>query len=210
MIVRRRERVIVGRRRPSVGLDGDFTVQEVAGYLEPKDLAAPPGAPVEGEVFKLAMRALAAGVVIVTTRLDGRPWGLTISSCCSLTLEPPQIVVGLRSDSVSCRQILASGRLGVSILAADQKSLAERGAAVGVAKFMDEETTSPDGEGLHSPRVSGALFHLDCSVADHHPVSDHELVVGYVHHGTAGQPTSLVSGPLLYFDRQFWAMGDQL
>jgi flavin reductase len=200
----------VTRPRASIGLDGDFTVHQVAGYLEPTDPAPPPGAPVEGEVFKLAMRALAAGVVIVTTRLDARPWGLTISSCCSLTLDPPQIVVGLRSDSVSCQQILASGRFGVSILAADQKGLAERGAAVGVAKFMDEDMTAPDGEELRSPRASGALFHLDCSVAEHHAVSDHELVVGLVHYGTEAQPESSVSRPLLYYDRQFWAVGDAL
>jgi flavin reductase (DIM6/NTAB) family NADH-FMN oxidoreductase RutF len=202
--------MIAVQRRRSVVVDGDFTVHEVAGYLEPNDPSPPPGAPVEGEVFKLAMRVLAAGVVIVTTRVDGRPWGLTISSCCSLSLEPPQIVVGLRSDSVSCQQILASGRFGASILAADQKALAERGAAVGVAKFMDEEMTAPDGEELRSPRVSGALFHLDCSVAEHHTVSDHELVVGYVHHGTAAQSESSAARPLLYFDRQFWAMGDPL
>jgi flavin reductase len=202
--------MLITRPRASIGLDGDFTVHQVAGYLEPSDPVPPPGAPVEGEVFKLAMRALAAGVVIVTTRLDGRPWGLTISSCCSLTLEPPQIVVGLRSESVSCQQILASRRFGVSILAADQKDLAERGAAVGVAKFMDEETTAPDGEELRSPGVSGALFHLDCSVAGHYAVSDHELMVGLVHHGTAAQPESPASSPLLYFDRQFWAMGDRL
>jgi flavin reductase (DIM6/NTAB) family NADH-FMN oxidoreductase RutF len=202
--------MLIARPRGSIGLDGDFTVHQVAGYLEPSDPVPPPGEPIEGEMFKLAMRALAAGVVIVTTRLDGRPWGLTISSCCSLTLEPPQIVVGLRSDSVSCQQILASKRFGVSILATEQKGLAERGAAVGVAKFMDEEMTAPDGEGLCSPRVSGALFHLDCSVSEHHAVSDHELVVGLVHHGTAAHPESSASGPLLYFDRQFWAMGDRL
>jgi flavin reductase len=202
--------VVITRGRPSLGLDGDFTVHVVAGYLEPNDPAPHPGEPVEREVFKLAMGALAAGVVIITTRLDGRPWGLTISSCCSLTLEPPQIVVGLRSDSVSCHQILASGRFGVSILAAEQKALAERGAAVGVAKFMDEEMTSPDGEELRSPWVSGALFHLDCSVAEHHAISDHELVVGYVHHGTASLPDTSASQPLLYFDRQFWAVGDRL
>jgi flavin reductase ActVB len=202
--------MITAQRRVRVVVDGDFTVHEVAGYLEPNDPVPAPGAPVETEVFKVAMRALAAGVVIVTTRIDGRAWGLTISSCCSLSLEPPQIVVGLRSDTVSCRQILASGRFGLSILAADQKALAQRGAAVGVAKFMDEETATPDGEELRSPRVSGALFHLDCSVAQHHSVSDHELVVGYVHHGTGPVPDAPALRPLLYFDRQFWAMGDQL
>ena len=32
--------------------------------------------------FRDAMGRLAAGVVIVTTTIDSRPWGLTVSACC--------------------------------------------------------------------------------------------------------------------------------
>jgi hypothetical protein len=40
-------------------------------------------------------------------------------------------------------------------------------------------------------------------------VSDHELIVGFVHHGTSAtreQP----AGPLVFFDRGFWAMGERV
>ena len=49
------------------------------------------------DVFRQAMRKLPGGVVMVTTRVGGRPWGLTISSCCSMTAEPPQILISLES-----------------------------------------------------------------------------------------------------------------
>ena len=39
-----------------------------------------------------SMRALAAGVVTLATRFGGEPWGLTISWCCSVSLEPPQLL----------------------------------------------------------------------------------------------------------------------
>ncbi|MGH2970263.1 MAG: flavin reductase family protein, partial [Solirubrobacteraceae bacterium] len=62
----------------------------------------------EAAAFKAAMRVLAGGVVMVTTRVDGRPWGLTISSCCSLSAEPPQLLVSLGSQTVTCREVLSS------------------------------------------------------------------------------------------------------
>ena len=62
---------------------------------------------VDGDTFKAAMRTLAGGVVIVTTRVEDRPWGLTISSCTSLTLDPPQILISLRASATSSREIEA-------------------------------------------------------------------------------------------------------
>jgi len=192
-------------------LEGDFTVATVPGYIETDELAdfgeAPAG--VAENVFKAAMRVLPSGVVMVTTRVGGRPWGLTISACCSLSAEPPQILVSLRSTTISAQEILQSERFGVSILAAEQKVLAERGSAVGVAKFIDEFCeTGGDCETLGSPMISGALFHLDCAVAGTYEVSDHLLIVGLVVGAMAS--ASDPRPPLLYFDRRFWSLGSQL
>lgn len=194
-------------------LEGDFTVATVRGRIERSELlteTAPALEVVDQDAFKQAMRVLPAGVVMVTTRVEGRPWGLTISSCCSVSVEPPQILISLRSTTVTCQEILRDGSFGVSILAADQRALAEHGAAVASAKFIDEFCeTGGECETLDSPMVSGALYHLDCSLAAHYPASDHELIVGLVRgavaHSPAGQPE-----PLLYFDRQFWDLGRQL
>lgn len=200
-------------RVPTLQLDGDFTVHAVVGHLEQGDdveVAREVGPAVAGDVFKSAMRVLSAGVIIVTTRIDGRPWGLTISSCCSLTLEPPQILASLRSNSVSCQEIVRTERFGVSILSAEQKNLAEIGAAPGVAKFMDEFCEAEgEWEELGTPMISGSLFHLDCSVANQIAVGDHDLIIGHVNRGFAnGNETD--SSPLIYYDRAFWSLGDKL
>jgi flavin reductase (DIM6/NTAB) family NADH-FMN oxidoreductase RutF len=115
----------------AIELDG--SVHTVGGSIEATDALLADARPaLDDEAFKAAMRVLAAGVVMVTSRRDGRPWGLTISSCCSLTLDPPQMLVSLGSATVSCRSILEQRRFGISILAARQKELAQLGAAVGV------------------------------------------------------------------------------
>jgi flavin reductase ActVB len=195
----------------SVGLDGDYTV--VSGYVEidpifvePVGSAAPT---VDYAVFKAAMRLLPSGVVMVTTRVDGRPWGLTISACCSLSLAPPQVLVSLQSATVSCKQILRTGHFGVSILDVHQKALAELGSAVGIAKFIDEfcEASPTDPQG--SPIIGGALYHLECSVAAKFPVSDHMLLVGRVDRVVSGHSME-DREPLLYFDAKFWRLGVNL
>lgn len=194
-------------------LDGDFTVATVPGYIETDEVLsevveAPKG--VNQDAFKAAMRVLPSGVVMVTSRVNGRPWGLTISACCSLSADPPQILISLRSTTISCREILGSNRFGVSILAAEQKVLAERGSAAGVAKFVDEFCeTGGDCEALDSPMISGALFHLDCEVAGNYAVSDHHLIVGLVLRAIA-RASDDPPQPLLYFDRRFWNLGSHL
>jgi len=193
-------------------LEGDFTVATTPGYVEAEELVDTGEAPagVADNVFKAAMRVLPSGVVLATTRVDGRPWGLTISACCSISADPPQILISLRSTTISCREIVRSGRFGVSILGVEQKQLAEHGSAVGVAKFIDEFCeTGGDCETLGSPMVADALFHLDCAVSATYAVSDHHLIVGLVT-GAVAPSASDRRGPLLYFDRRFWSLGSRL
>jgi flavin reductase (DIM6/NTAB) family NADH-FMN oxidoreductase RutF len=194
----------------AVELDGSMHV--VSGHVEvDEQLAAQLEAPpprADDEAFRAAMRVLAAGVVMVTTWHDERPWGLTISACCSVAVDPPEILISLRSTTVSCRSILASERFGVSILGAAQKPLAELGSAVGAAKFVDDYCN--DCEPLESPMIADALYHLDCAVASHQRVSDHSLIVGRVLHVVYPPVAPADPDPLVYFNRAFWSLGREL
>jgi flavin reductase ActVB len=151
--------------------------------------------------FKNAMSVLAGAVVMVTTYLEGRPWGLTISSCCAVTAEPPQVLISLRSSTVSCREILRSGGFGLSMLSAAQRPVAELGAAVGTPKFV-EDYCEGDDTVQTGPPIAGALCHLGCSVVRTIAVGDHRLIVGLVRE-VRMRDDSQVADPLLYFDRGF-------
>lgn len=166
-----------------------------------------PGGPLDSSAFLDAMRMLPAGVVMVTVSVDGRPWGLTVSSCTSLTADPPQILVSLGTRTVTCRQILEGGAFGVSVLAADQLEVAALGAATGVAKFVDGYCDEREDE-VASPRLRGAVYHLDCRSVAVHEHADHTIVVGAVAQAFArpGGPGE----PLIYFDRAFRRVGDDI
>jgi len=189
----------------AVELDGSLHV--VSGYYEVAEELAAPQPQVPDEAFKAAMRALAAGVVMVTTWHESRPWGLTISACCSVSVDPPQILISLRSSTVSCRSILRDRRFGVSILGERQKSLAELGSAVGAAKFVDDYCHDRGHD--ESPMIADALYHLDCEVESFNEVADHTVIVGHVLN-VVYSPVETEYTPLLYFNRAFWSLGNEI
>jgi flavin reductase ActVB len=196
-------------------LDGDFTVITVPGHAEADVQPAFQNPGLRGvtiDAFRHAMRKLPGGVVMVTARIGDRPWGLTISSCCSMTADPPQILISLQKRTASYQQILHDGCFGIGILGPEHRFLAELGSRPGVAKFIDEHCHNHTRERLASPVIVGALCHLDCRVTHTHSVGDHVLIIGIVENILAAEDDHHAAGaaarsPLVYFDREFWALG---
>jgi flavin reductase ActVB len=147
--------------------------------------------------FRDAMSKLATGVVMVTADVDGRPWCLTVSACCSVSESPPTILVSLGARTVSAEAIQRSRRFGVSILGDALQEAAQFGSARGAPKFG--EAICLRHESSVSPVVEGALAHFDCEVRRAIPVCDHVLLVGRAR-------SVLVSRhdhPLLYYSRSY-------
>jgi flavin reductase (DIM6/NTAB) family NADH-FMN oxidoreductase RutF len=171
-------------------------------------IVGPPQTRASAEEFRGAMRLLAGGVALVTTIVDGRPWGLTVSACCSLTADPPQVLVSLDSRTASCRAIVEHGSFGVDVLGSDQIGIAQRCSAQGRPKFIEEAVAAGVGQS-RSPVIAGALIHLDCELVDSHRVGDHMVLFGLV--GSVlrsrghGEQT-----PLVYFERAFRSVGAAL
>lgn len=159
----------------------------------------------DDHVYREAMRSLAGGVVILTTWIDERPWGMTISACCSVSATPPRVLVSVSHRAQCHAAIQAAGSFGVNVLGHDQRHIAEFGSAPGQSKFLDEYLGEHClTEGTTTPRVNEALAYLDCVVAEQFDVGDHALMVGDVQRVTiagADRP------PLLYFDRSYRHLG---
>ncbi len=157
--------------------------------LSQGDVAAP---------FREAMGHLACGVVMVTSWVDGKPWGLTISACCSVSMDPPTLLVSLGEHTVSARSIAQTGRFGVSILGERQIEAARFGSAAGAPKFLDRLCDDRD-ELAATPILAGALAHVDCEVDQTVAVGDHELVIGAVR----AVVLSVGPAPLVYYARDY-------
>jgi flavin reductase ActVB len=154
--------------------------------------------------FRDAMSLLAAGVVMVTTRIDDRPWGLTVSACCSVSMAPPMLLVSLGATTASARAIEASGSFGVSILGERLIETARFGSARGAPKFIEDFHDTAADERSVSPAVAGAISHVDCSVAHAHAVADHVIFLGRVENVIGAHRHD---DPLVYHDRRWHRLG---
>jgi flavin reductase (DIM6/NTAB) family NADH-FMN oxidoreductase RutF len=128
--------------------------------------------------FRRALGQFASGVTVVTTLdRDGSPRGLTVSSFCSVSLDPPLVLVCIDNRSETHDGFEASGVFGVSILAEGQEEWSRRFAVGGVEKFVGVELV----KGEHFvPLVPGALAHIECRVTATLPAGDHTIYVGEV------------------------------
>ena len=68
---------------------------------------------VPAEDFAASMRKLASGIVVVTTEVEGRPWGLTLSSVSSFSADPARISLSVNKTNVTARYIAERERFGV-------------------------------------------------------------------------------------------------
>jgi flavin reductase (DIM6/NTAB) family NADH-FMN oxidoreductase RutF len=146
--------------------------------------------------FRRALSQFASGVTVVTTRdAAGQALGLTVSAFCSVSLDPPLVLVSIDHRSETNAGMRESGLFAVSVLAEDQEEVSRRFASVGRGK--NEGFAFLDGE-LGLPLVPGALAHVECRVRSFHDEGDHAVWVGEVR-ALAARP----GRPLLYHARAY-------
>jgi flavin reductase (DIM6/NTAB) family NADH-FMN oxidoreductase RutF len=156
-----------------------------------------PGA-VAPAAFRRALAELAGGVVVVTaTGPDGEPVGLTATSVCSVSLEPPLVLACIGGGSTTGEAIRTSGRFALNFLAEDQRSLANRFAVSAVDKFAGLASLAGE-SGL--PLLEGCLAACECEVERTVEAGDHAVFIGRVVAVRAGGGRG---APLLWFRRGY-------
>jgi 3-hydroxy-9,10-secoandrosta-1,3,5(10)-triene-9,17-dione monooxygenase reductase component len=117
--------------------------------------------------------------VVVVTGVDaaGQPFGITIGSFASVSLDPPLVGFFPGSNSRSWSSIRESGRFAVNVLGGTQDELCWRFAKEGDDKFAGVEYTSTAGG---SPVLPGVIAVIDCSIDSETQAGDHTFVVGKV------------------------------
>ncbi len=141
--------------------------------------------------FRQVLGAFPTGVTIVAT-LDGAaaPCGMTVNAFCSVSLDPPLVLVCVQHSSSSHDRLLESGSFAISVLAADQADLAAHFAS-GPAEVRFLEVDWHEGP-AGNPVVDGAAAWLACSLEAVHPGGDHSILVGRVQELGLGEDEALV------------------
>lgn len=142
--------------------------------------------------FRRVLSHFATGVTILTTvDGDGRPTGLTASAFCSVSLDPPLVLVCVDHKSQSYPALRDSNRFAVNVLTTEQEAASRRFASTRLDKFDEVAYTLGH---LGVPLIDGALAQLECATVSAYIEGDHTIFVGRVERARVGS-----GEPLLYF-----------
>lgn len=154
---------------------------------------------IEAALFKSGMRRLAAGVSIVTTAVNGEWQGMVATSVCSVSAEPPSLLVCINAAASSHDAIRAAGFFCVNLLGNADDAIARRFAQPQQreARFADREwSTLVTG----APALVGALASFDCEISAAIPSGSHTIFVGTI---SAARLWQNEIEPLIYLDGHF-------
>ncbi len=151
------------------------------------------------ELFRNAMRRFGSAVTVVATQYKGERRGLTATAVCSLSAEPPRLLVCVNQESSTGEMIRRSGAFSVNLLASEHERLSQvfSGAVSGAPKFSlgkwDVLCTG-------APVLRGSVASFDCELAQEIDADTHSIFVGNVVDIAIGK-----SGrPLGYINRQYF------
>jgi flavin reductase ActVB len=148
--------------------------------------------PVNPDLFRAALSRFPSGVTVVTSRGSaGDLHGITVSAFCSVSLEPPLVLVCIENTAGSYGALKESGIFIVNILGRGQDDVSERFSL----PYPDRFEGVPSRVGIGDvPILETALVVLECRLRDAFDGGDHTIFVGEV------ESASIRDGePLVYF-----------
>ena len=125
---------------------------------------------IDAAAFKKGMRHLAASVTLITTRHRDLRGGLTATAVCSVSAEPPQLLICVNKTASAHDPIAEAGLFCVNILAPDHRKIAERFADMG------EWSTLSTG----APVLKGCPVSFDCKLVTKVAAGTHTIYIGEI------------------------------
>ena len=160
--------------------------------------------PVPTADYLAGMRRLAAGVTIVTARLGEARAGLTATSVCSLTAEPPRLLACVHREADAHDLALASRRFAVNVLTPAHRELSDhfggRDDSHGPSRFaLGRWVAGATGV----PVLDDAAAVFECRLVEAVAASTHSILIGEV----VAVRHEEGSAALAYLDRTYHPLG---
>jgi flavin reductase len=156
--------------------------------------------------FRDAMARLGAAVNVVTTDGPAGRAGMTVSAVCSVTDDPPTLLVCLNRSSRGNATFKANGVLCVNTLGAGESALSDafagRGGLAAEARFALGRWTSL---ATGAPVLEDAsVVSFDCRVADVLEKGTHSVLFAEIVAIRQGAP----GGALIWYGRDYHPVGE--
>lgn len=156
---------------------------------------------ITNDEFKAALGRFTSGVTVVTTKdADGNLHGLTVSAFCSVSMNPPLILVCILKQTGSYSSFEESKAFVVNILDESQQHISNH-----FASHLEDKFSGQNYElninGL--PVLADCLVNLECSLKNSYDGGDHTIFVGEI------EKTTVRDGkPLIYTQGKYRQIND--
>jgi flavin reductase (DIM6/NTAB) family NADH-FMN oxidoreductase RutF len=157
--------------------------------------------------FRAALGRFASGITIMSTLQDGVAHAMTASAFTSVSLDPPLVLVCVDKGVRMHDAVQDCGYWAISVLAGDQRSIADRFARSGRDLYSQfDGIGTAAGPKTGCPLITGALSWLECRTWATHDGGDHTIVVGEVLSLGLGEPAD--PSALIYYSSHYRELPD--
>ncbi len=136
---------------------------------------------ISADTFKKGMRELVATVNIITAAHNGTRGGLTATAVCSVSIEPPQLLICVNTEAGDHELIENAGKFALNILDREQENIATRFAGMDGADRSERfELGTWSTIVTGAPCLDGALVNFDCEVTQQISAGTHSIFIGHI------------------------------
>lgn len=159
----------------------------------------------DSNLFKLAMRRAATSVSVVTTDGQGGRCGVTVSSFCTATADPPQMLVCVFKASAAAAAIRTNQLFCINVLGRTHLHVADSFAGR-IERWRDDRFACDQWKTLATgaPVLDQVMIALDCRLVSETELSTHYVFIGHV------ESVAVSDGaPLLYSDGHYRRLAER-
>jgi len=148
-------------------------------------------------LFRMALRGLASGVVIISSRSTEGRFAMSATSITSLSMDPPSLLVCVNRQASIHDSLQQGNHFAVNILGKQDQLVAELcgGGAHGEARFESKRWRDDDG----LPMLTGAQASIRCRIEAQLSYGTHGVFIGAVE----SCEISDTINPLVYVDGRY-------
>ena len=170
-------------------------------YSPAADCASSPGEPPLDDLFRQAMRRVAATVNVVTICVDGQLMGMTATAMSCVSMDPPSLLVCINQALTMHAPMEDVSHFAVNVLHGDQQETARMFAdrTRKASRFVSGWAV----DGSRPPRLEAAQASFLCRRTDHHRFGTHSIFIGIVE----GIDMRAEIDPLIYVDGAYAVTG---
>jgi cob(II)yrinic acid a,c-diamide reductase len=162
---------------------------------------------IEAAAYRQVMSHFAGAVHVVTTDGPAGRRGVTVTAACSVSDNPPTLLVCLNRGHIANAMFDENGVFAINTLAEEHQPLSAAFSGKGHLPQEDRFGLS-EWETLETgaPVLANAAAVFDCRIVDAQDVATHRVLYGEV----VGLRSRGVSRPLIYHGRAYHSLGSEI